>query len=445
MVKNLDLKDNDAVAEFQKLMGLEADGIAGKDTISVIRALQSGEHEKATSGYRPDMQIIGRQQGGYSLEGGGDVPGNDTGDKNPAMLEDGEYVLNRNAVKALGKGFLDHINDERYPRFQSGGFQEPDIAGGTAQLVQPPVMDNSEAFSFGGGGGGEEGGGGMDMGMLMKLAPMLMGAPPMQRGGHIPGYQFGGGFSAPGGGGARAQIIRPPVMDNSGAFDFGGGDNLGGAPQGGNDPVITQTTTPEGGQTTGDFSNVDMDWQSGGHVPKYQQGGTVRRPTGYQMGGYRPSTRTGMITNEELEQSQRNEDWKSDVRRMGAGYNYDVNKYQKDIDETYKDAGISHWNPLNLIPGVWDKEQYQEEAQRHKDEYAREHMEEAFDPSKVPSNVRMDQEGYQLLQEHGGVPEQSKDARLSSDALKKRWWESMNPEGYDASEWIEQWFGNQTN
>ena len=122
------------------------------------------------------------------------------------------------------------------------------------------------------------------------------------------------------------------------------------------------------------------------------------------------------------------------------GYNYDVNKYQQDIDETYKDAGISHWNPLNLIPGVWDKEQYQEEAQRHKDEYARDHMGEAFDPSRVPSNVRMDEEGYQLLKHHGGIPEQSNDARLSSDALKKKWWESMNPDTYSGSDWIEQWF-----
>ena len=71
-------------------------------------------------------------EGGYMV-GGGDVPGNRTGDKNPAMLEDGEYVLNRNAVNGLGKGWLDHVNNKEYPRFQYGGsvggFDQPDNRG----------------------------------------------------------------------------------------------------------------------------------------------------------------------------------------------------------------------------------------------------------------------------------------------------------------------------
>jgi hypothetical protein len=58
---------------------------------------------------------------------GGYLPGNDTGDKNPAMLEDGEYVLNREAVKKVGKGFLDWINNEKYPRF--GNTQEMQHGG----------------------------------------------------------------------------------------------------------------------------------------------------------------------------------------------------------------------------------------------------------------------------------------------------------------------------
>ena len=47
------------------------------------------------------------------------------GDKIPAVLEDGEYVLNRNAVKAIGKKKLDQINNVEEPRFaQNGGFME---------------------------------------------------------------------------------------------------------------------------------------------------------------------------------------------------------------------------------------------------------------------------------------------------------------------------------
>ena len=65
------------------------------------------------------------------------IPGNRTGDKNPAMLEDGEYVLNRNAVKGLGKGWLDHVNNEQYPRFQRGGFMQPEIQGTGGEIVKP--------------------------------------------------------------------------------------------------------------------------------------------------------------------------------------------------------------------------------------------------------------------------------------------------------------------
>ena len=53
---------------------------------------------------------------------GGYLPGKETGDKNPALLEDGEYVLNREAVDAIGKENLDKINYKDYPRFQMGGF-----------------------------------------------------------------------------------------------------------------------------------------------------------------------------------------------------------------------------------------------------------------------------------------------------------------------------------
>ena len=58
--------------------------------------------------------IIGAQNGMY-------VSGGRTGDKNPAMLEDGEYVLNRKAVEGMGgKGNVDKINFGMWPR-QGGG------------------------------------------------------------------------------------------------------------------------------------------------------------------------------------------------------------------------------------------------------------------------------------------------------------------------------------
>ena len=68
---------------------------------------------------------IGRQAGGMIYaQNGMYISGGRTGDKNPAMLEDGEYVLNRNAVKAFGgPAALDKFNFDSAPRF-GRGFQE---------------------------------------------------------------------------------------------------------------------------------------------------------------------------------------------------------------------------------------------------------------------------------------------------------------------------------
>jgi len=70
---------------------------------------------------------IGRQTGGIiHAQNGMYISGGRTGDKNPAMLEDGEYVLNREAVKSFGgPRQLDKMNYDMAPRFgkkmQGGG------------------------------------------------------------------------------------------------------------------------------------------------------------------------------------------------------------------------------------------------------------------------------------------------------------------------------------
>jgi TP901 family phage tail tape measure protein len=73
--------------------------------------------------------------GGAKKQRGGDIAGSGTGDKVPALLEPGEYVLNRNAVKAVGSSTLDSLNFGMAPRFQRGGAlgPEPHI-GGTQPL-----------------------------------------------------------------------------------------------------------------------------------------------------------------------------------------------------------------------------------------------------------------------------------------------------------------------
>ncbi len=73
----------------------------------------------------------------------GAVPGQGAGDKIPALLEPGEYVLNRNAVQGMGgPGVLDHINYNKFARFQGGGRVPAGMelltsGGGTSRLVAP--------------------------------------------------------------------------------------------------------------------------------------------------------------------------------------------------------------------------------------------------------------------------------------------------------------------
>lgn len=67
--------------------------------------------------------LMKRQRGGViRAQNGMYISGGRTGDKNPALLEDGEYVLNRNAVKAFGgPSVLNQLNFGSFPRFANGG------------------------------------------------------------------------------------------------------------------------------------------------------------------------------------------------------------------------------------------------------------------------------------------------------------------------------------
>ncbi len=65
----------------------------------------------------------GKQKGGIiRAQSGMYISGTGSGDKYPALLENGEYVLNRNAVMAMGgPANLDKLNFSMAPRFASGG------------------------------------------------------------------------------------------------------------------------------------------------------------------------------------------------------------------------------------------------------------------------------------------------------------------------------------
>ena len=64
----------------------------------------------------PAQKAFKTFQRGGKLEGG-----KPSGDSIPALLERGEYVLNREAVKKVGVQNLDHLNFKKAARFQTGG------------------------------------------------------------------------------------------------------------------------------------------------------------------------------------------------------------------------------------------------------------------------------------------------------------------------------------
>lgn len=87
-------------------------------TANSVKGLMS-----AFSGNTINVSGSTKQKGGFiHAQNGMYISGTRTGDRNPAMLEDGEYVLNRNAVKSLGgPASIDQLNFGMAPRFQSGG------------------------------------------------------------------------------------------------------------------------------------------------------------------------------------------------------------------------------------------------------------------------------------------------------------------------------------
>ena len=110
--------------------------------------------------------------------GGGPIDlGAPTGDTVPAMLERGEYVLNRKAVQAVGKDQLDYINFKHAPRYSVGSFIES--AASTAFEYSPAglaVKAGKAAFDFSKGVAGVVGGfpSGNIGGVFAGLGPWLV-------------------------------------------------------------------------------------------------------------------------------------------------------------------------------------------------------------------------------------------------------------------------------
>jgi hypothetical protein len=104
-----------AASFLREIQGMMLRNIANNIVGSIGSSFSFGQPKSAIE--------AGQQRGGFiRAQKGMYISGGRTGDKNPALLEDGEYVLNRNAVKSLGgPRAIDQLNFNAFPRFATGG------------------------------------------------------------------------------------------------------------------------------------------------------------------------------------------------------------------------------------------------------------------------------------------------------------------------------------
>jgi len=133
---------------ISKLMGLPVTQSASQPR---LRNPVTGRFARTTG-----IGMMARQVGGIAgMQSGGPwVPGKGTGDRVPALLEPGEFVVNKKAAKQYG-GMLEDINFNQAPRFQEGG--SPD------EVRQSSGFSKNQRISAGTGA----------VGMMASFMPML--------------------------------------------------------------------------------------------------------------------------------------------------------------------------------------------------------------------------------------------------------------------------------
>ena len=118
-----------AASFLREIQGMMLRNIANNIVGSIGSSFSFGQPKSAIE--------AGQQRGGFiRAQKGMYISGGRTGDKNPALLEDGEYVLNRNAVKSLGgPRAIDQLNFNAFPRFATGG--DPGTMSASVSMNEP--------------------------------------------------------------------------------------------------------------------------------------------------------------------------------------------------------------------------------------------------------------------------------------------------------------------
>ncbi|MEO5350500.1 MAG: hypothetical protein H7836_12755, partial [Magnetococcus sp. YQC-3] len=150
-------------AEFKERVPQEDETVLGVETAEAFNMVQALIDEIAeVQDKTVTITVVREDVGGGGTEGfarGGHLPGWGGGDRIHALLEAGEFVLNKHAVRRYGVDRLHAINQMRLPQFAHGGlvqplrFKMPEIPrfefGGLARRLAIPVIPPME---FAGGG-----------------------------------------------------------------------------------------------------------------------------------------------------------------------------------------------------------------------------------------------------------------------------------------------------
>jgi len=113
-----------------------------REYAAVIRTQAAVSPTLFTSGSVPSgpKRTPKRKQTGGSM--GPWVPGSGEGDRVPALLEPGEYVVNKKAAKQYG-GLLDDVNFNKAPRFNTGGgfnLKGSELGAARSHLMSPTEL-----------------------------------------------------------------------------------------------------------------------------------------------------------------------------------------------------------------------------------------------------------------------------------------------------------------
>ena len=136
-------RERSSVERLNQALGLYKQNLA--DAISLNPAFINRQvATPAPTTTTPQLRMGGRMPG-YANNSSAWVPGSGDGDKVPAMLEPGEYVVNKKAA-AKYSGTLDQINYQSAPRFQKGG-RMPGYAD-TSMLPYESIREVRQAEPF---------------------------------------------------------------------------------------------------------------------------------------------------------------------------------------------------------------------------------------------------------------------------------------------------------